>query len=375
VTAQSSPETPPLDLGADDVFRCPDDDQSLVASGGALRCPGCFAVYRDRGDGILDFARKSGYYWGEIPREKMKAVLEYARTHGYDAAIDDFLGKQVDAAYRQSLREPTRIDWRLLLGMTSNDSVLDVGSGWGRLTFALAPWVRHVYSLEYIPERVEFQRIMRDQRGDSNVSLIKSSFLDLPFRASSLNWVLFNGVFEWIGVAGDGDPGEMQTSVLKRSFDILRPGGCVVIAIENRWGINTFFGATDHSGLPFTNLMPRRLASWWVDKRAARLRNDTVSSGYRTYTYGLPGYESLMKKAGADRVWAYAVLPHYNIPRAVIPLQPAVPSHVENYAIDESWQRASALASMARMMLHFAARVGWMRLVYPHYLIVGRKDC
>lgn len=335
----------------------------------------CLAVYRDHPNGVLDFARESEYYWGEIRREQMEAVLEHARTYGYDAAIDDLLGKRVDPAYRESLREPTRVDWRLLLGMTSSHTVLDVGSGWGRLSFALAPWVRHVYSLEYVPQRIEFQRIMRDQRGDSNVTLIKSSFLDLPFRAASLDWVMFNGVFEWIGLAGPGDPGEMQRGVLRQAFDILKPGGHVAIAIENRWGINTFFGAIDHSGLPFTNLMPRRLASWWVDRKGARLRNDTVAGGYRTYTYGLGGYESLMKQAGADRVWMYAMLPHYNVPRALIPLQPAVPRHVQTYAIDEIWQRASVSAAIARKMIRLAVRVRWMRQIYPHLLIVGRKPC
>lgn len=354
---------------------CPQDGASLLVDGQKVRCPACGQVYREDSHGAVDFIRDPAYYWGEIPQEKMEAVLAFARKHGFDAAIDDYLGVHVDASYRDSLREPTRVDWRLLLGMTRDHSVLDVGSGWGRLGFALAPWVRHLYSLEYVPQRLEFQRIMREQRGDRNITLVHGSFLQLPFAANTLDWVVFNGVLEWVGLAGEANPRDMQVDVLRRSFEIVRPGGHVAVAIENRWGINTFFGELDHSGLPFTNLLPRRLASWVVNRHAAKYRNDASKRGYRTYTYGLGGYRKLMHEAGADEVSVFALLPHYNVPRAIIPLYPPTASHHEEYAIDEIWQRASRPASLARQFLRWLIRLHVMRQIYPHYLIVGKKTC
>jgi SAM-dependent methyltransferase len=324
----------------------------------------------------VDFERDSAYYWGEISREKMEAVLDYARRHGVDAAIDDYLGTQVDVAYRDSLREPTRIDWRLMLGMTSIHTVLDVGSGWGRLGFALAPWIRHLYSLEYVPQRLEFQRITREQRGLDNVTLLHGSFLDLPFQPSTLDWVIFNGVLEWVGLAGTEAPRDMQLNALRQSFQIARPGGHVVVAIENRWGINTFFGELDHSGLPYTNLMPRRMANWWVRRHAAKYRNDASNAGYRTYTYGLNGYQKLMREAGADQVSVYALLPHYNVPRAIIPLAPKRSSSAtQSYALDEIWQRASPVAALARTAVRMLVGARIMPHIYPHYLVVGRNPC
>lgn len=373
------PEIPPTAAVERDAVAnllCPQDGAALRDDGRRVHCPTCGQVYRDDPLGVVDFIRDSAYYWGEIPREKMEAVLDYARQHGFDAAIDDYLGVHIDASYRDSLREPTRVDWRLLLGMTREHSVLDVGSGWGRLGFALAPWVRHLYSLEYVPQRLEFQRIMREQRGDQNITLVHGSFLQLPFAANTLDWVVFNGVLEWVGLAGEKNPRDMQVDVLRRSFDILRPGGHVAVAIENRWGINTFFGELDHSGLPFTNLLPRRLASWVVNRHAAKYRNDASNRGYRTYTYGLGGYCKLMREAGAGEVSVHALLPHYNVPRAIIPLYPSTASRRhEEYAIDEIWQRASAPASLARLLLRWLVRLRVMRQIYPHYLIVGKKPC
>lgn len=358
------------------ALRCLHDDAELQDDGDTLRCPNCALVYRQGRDGVVDFVRDSDYYWGEIPREKMEAVLEYARQHGIDAAIDDYLGVHVDVAYRDSLREPTRIDWRLLLGITSAHTVLDVGSGWGRLGLALAPWIRHLYSLEYVSQRLEFQRIAREQLGLANVTLLHGSFLDLPFQPGSLDWVIFNGVLEWVGLAGRDDPRDMQVDALRQSFRIVKPGGHVAVAIENRWGINTFFGELDHSGLPYTNLMPRRMADWWVKRHAAKYRNDSSNPGYRTYTYGLNGYQELMREAGASEVAVYALLPHYNIPRAVIPLAPRrCSSAQQDYALDEIWQRASPAAALARLGVRALVRAGIMPHIYPHYLIVGRKPC
>jgi len=358
------------------ALRCLHDNAALQDDGESIRCPRCGLIYRDSRAGVVDFVRDSAYYWGEIPREQMEAVLDYARKHGIDAAIDDYLGVHIDAAYRESLREPTRVDWRLLLGMTSEHTVLDVGSGWGRLGFALAPWIRHLYSLEYVSQRLEFQRIMREQRGMTNVTLLHGNFLDLPFQPDSLDWVIFNGVLEWVGLAGTADPRDMQLDALRQSFRIAKPGGHVAVAIENRWGINTFFGELDHSGLPYTNLMPRRMANWWVKRHAAKYRNDSSNPGYRTYTYGLNGYQQLMRDAGAVDITVHALLPHYNVPRAVIPLAPVRCSSAQQiYALDEIWQRASPVAALARLGVRALVRTGIMPHIYPHYLIVGRKPC
>jgi SAM-dependent methyltransferase len=357
------------------ILRCPADKENLQDNGDVLSCPACKKTFRQNADCVIDFVGDPAYYWGEIPRERMEAVLDYARQPGFDAAIDDLLGKEIDPSYRVSLREPTRVDWRLMLGMTQTDRVLDVGSGWGRLGFALAPWIGHLYSLEYIAPRLEFQRIMLEQRGDRNITLMRGSFLDLPFQPESLDWVIFNGVFEWVGLVGDREPGEMQLDVLRRAFDMLKPGGHVAIAIENRWGINTFFGAIDHSGLPFTNLMPRRMADWWVRRRNARLRNDSKDGGYRTYTYGLTGYRDLMRQAGGDQTRSYALLPHYNTPRAIIPVDPLISPAAQKFAVDEVWQRASVPAALVRKIVGLLINARIMRHIYPHYLVVGQKPC
>ncbi len=363
----------PAEQARSSLLICPKDRHELQEEGASLRCPSCGQVYRANQDDVIDVIGPSGYYWGEIPADQMARVLEHARLHGHDAAIDDLLGKEIDPAYRDSLRDPTRTDWRLLLGFGRGHRVLDVGSGWGRLTFALAPCVGELYSLEYVAERLEFQRIAREQRGDRNIHLVHGSFTDLPFADSALDWIIFNGVLEWVGLAGTRDPHRMQMEVLRRSFEILKPDGRVLIAIENRWGGPSFLGAKDHSGLAFTNLMPRWLADVYVRFRKRRYRNDREPRGYRTYTYGLRGYVKMMRRAGFGPVSVHAALPSYNRPRIILPLYPVAAKAPQLHVIDEQFRRRSLKAHVARRAFRALIRLGIAPLIYPHYLVVAQK--
>lgn len=277
-----------------------------------------------------------------IPRELMARVLEHARRHGVDSAIDDLLGEKIDRSCRINLREPTRIDWRLLLGLSHRDRVLDVGSGWGRLAFALAPFVGHVYSLEASEQHLAFQQIMLEQHGDPNITLLHGEFLELPFQSETLDWVIMNGFLHSIGRAGATSSLRMQAKVLQRAFDLLQPGAHVAIGVENRWGLHALFGQ-------------RR--------------------GDRTNTHGLDAYHRLLVRCGADEVRSFALLPHHRKPRAIIPVSPPCPPAAQAFAIDQVWSRASPAAAFGRRLLGLCVHARVMRYVYPHYLLIGRKPC
>ena len=73
------------------------------------------------------------------------------------------------------------------------------------------------------------------------------------------------------------------------------------------------------SGLPYTSLMPRKLASFFVRRygRPGGIYGDSIKGkekrGYYTYTYGIRGYQSLFKEVGFN-IKSYWAISSYNNP-------------------------------------------------------------
>jgi hypothetical protein len=193
--------------------------------------------------------------------------------------------------------------------------VLAGGADEQRLAASLSPWVRKVYRLEQA---------------------------QLP--SDVLDWVFFAGIAP---ASGDlaADPG----TSLERAFDALRPGGHLAITLENRWGLH-----------------------WIADWRTRPGGRDAPEPGARR---GLRWHRDLLRRAGADEICSYALLPSGDAPRAIIPIDPPCPAEAQKMALDQVWQRASPAAALVRRALGTLVSSGLMHGLYPHYLLVGRKPC
>ena len=148
-----------------------------------------------------------------------------------------------------------------------------------------------------------------------------------PLPPHSFDLIVLNGVVEWLGLSDlTRDPRDVQVSLLASLRGLLRPGGCVYVGIENRIGYDLFLGARDHSGVRFTSLLPRVVASLYLrllgrsgyttGRRTARALH-----AYRTYTYSARGYRRLLLDAGYREVEMYCSMPHYNQPLVLIPTE------------------------------------------------------
>ena len=84
---------------------------------------------------------------------------------------------------------------------------------------------------------------------------------------------------EWVGEwLDDRSLREVQLKALERCRELLKPGGTLFVAIENRIGFEFLYRSRDpHSKLYFTSLLSRKLAS-----AATRLFKH---KSYRTHTY------------------------------------------------------------------------------------------
>jgi ubiquinone/menaquinone biosynthesis C-methylase UbiE len=128
--------------------------------------------------------------------------------------------------------------------LNEDATALDIGSGYGAITHALARAAKEVYSVEAIPERVEFTSIRLQQVGLTNVRLIQGSATELPLRENVFDFVVVNGVLEWVGEWDLGaPPKEVQLRFLRKVHRMLKPGGVLLLGIENRIGYGNFGAA------------------------------------------------------------------------------------------------------------------------------------
>lgn len=294
---------------------CPECKGPLEKRENILVCQNCKENYTVR-SGIPDFVG-SFEYWGEISPWNMKKLLDTAHKEGYLSALSEFVIE--NERLGRYLLSSLRSDWIFhCLTTEKSKTCLDTGSGWGTLSRSLLNYFDEVWSLEAVWERIKFQEIVKNQAKLNGLNLVRSLAHKLPFADNYFDLVVANGMLEWVSL-GDiyKNPMEVQLDFLNETYRVLKDGGCLYIGIENRIGYRNFLGERDHSGLPFTSILPRRLSSLVVSLASSaykkRLYRKKVSA-YRTYTYTLPGYLKLLRKAGFSQVDFYWTS-NYNYPK------------------------------------------------------------
>lgn len=333
-----------------------------------VSCDKCGASWPRQG-GIPRFFQPSNY-WGEIPQEEASHLLHEAREMGWRKAVQQQFAGNEDMLI--SLLDWQRTSWLALLGLEENAVALDIGSGYGAITHALAMVVGEVYSLEAMPERIEFTQIRLEQEGITSVQLVQGTALNLPFPEDSFDLIVVNGVLEWTGEwETTGNPRSIQRRFLEHLHRLLRKNGLLLIGIENRFGYNLFQGGMDHSGLPYTSLMPRRVASLYLraNHRAHHRTSLNPQREYRTYTYSERGYRKLLAQSNFKLTTFYWADPGYNQPYSLVPMQSTL---VRQYI---RWKRADpsqAFRSDWRWRAK-GALVWVLPFVAPDFLILAEK--
>jgi len=288
----------------------------LVSGADAMECPACGAAWPIR-DGVPFYS--SADYFGEVSQAEMKTLIQLASQTNWRSAIRTQFKENNPDLYVYAT-DLNRASWIPLLPIGPNSTVLDVGSGLGALTHALALNYERVVSMEPISERVRFTRIRLEQERLTNVDLIQTTVDAMPFDGRTFDLIVLNGILEWVAAWRDeGTPRDVQLDVLRTMRRLLKPGGVLLIGIENRIGLHSFMGRVDHSGLPFTSLMPRWLASLYMKLRQPGFHRTLLNSslGYRTYTYSPRGYTKLLREAGFESVNHWWPLDGYNLPHVM----------------------------------------------------------
>lgn len=348
-------------------FQCPNCSTPVLEKEKGYLCESCNTLWEKRKE--IPCFTKNESYWGELSQERMRELIESAERNSWKDAIKS-LRDSKPSTYDYCVDE-SRANWRFLLPVTEQSVILDVGSGWGTLSFPLAKDGARVVAMDSVYERVRFVNIRRKQEGITNLQAVWANVLRLPFPDSSFNLVIMNGVLEWVGLSDlSRDPLLVQKQALQEMYRVLRPGGYLYIGIENRWGIDNWIGIRDsHSGLRFITLLPRPVANIY-----SRMKK---GQGYHTYTHSHRIYNLLLKKTGFSMVKFYLPVPNYRNFNYLIPWgNCAAFKYCFMDLIQSRIFMASALVRnlfyLAKLAL-FLGLVGPMRWFMSSFSIVAKK--
>ncbi|MBO4266965.1 MAG: class I SAM-dependent methyltransferase [Lachnospiraceae bacterium] len=201
------------------------------------------------GNVVVDYTYYSGVdLYSEGAAEDR--LLDYVKNHtalDYERYIQETRSWSV--MYHLSHIRENIVSW---LPIGPGDRVLEIGSGCGAITGALARLAGHVTCVELSKKR-SLINAYKNKEND-NIEILVGNFQDVePNLTSQYDYITLIGVFEYAGAYIKGDrPYQKMLDILKTH---LAPGGKIVIAIENRLGLKYFAGCKeDHLGEYFAGI-------------------------------------------------------------------------------------------------------------------------
>ena len=182
------------------------------------------------------------------------------------------------------------------LPFTGKEKVLEIGAGCGAVTGVLCRMSGQVTALDLSRKR---SLINAHRHADAeNLTIILGNFEDIePSLDRDYDYITLIGVFEY--AAGYIHSSAPYEDFLKKVAAHLAPGGRIVLAIENRFGLKYWAGcAEDHTGRLFDGL-----------------ENYPLGGSARTFTR--PELEEILEKAGDLHALWYYPFPDYKLPTTI----------------------------------------------------------
>lgn len=197
-------------------------------------------------------------------------------------------------------------------------TVLELGCGCGGITRYLAETCAHVCSVEGSQRRASITALRCQDL--TNITIISDSIYDLSPNIGSFDVVTLIGVLEYARLFG----GEYaETRLLKKACSFLKPGGALIVAIENKLGLKYIAGIPEeHLGTSWTGVM-----------------DGYTSDGI--VTFNRKELEDLLIQTGFSHLQQFIPLPDYKLPITVL--------HPEGVVAEEKeFQRAPLIAASSR---------------------------
>lgn len=224
------------------------------------------------------------YCDGTVEDELLEIAKKYSAVE-YAELIEE--KKSWPILYHLSPLRENIVDF---LPITKADRVLEVGSGCGAVTGALARRAGSVTCVDLSKKRSQINAYRHSEC--ENVTIHVGNFKDIePTLPKEYEYICLIGVFEYGQSYIGGDrPYEEFLEILLRH---LAPGGRIVIAIENQYGLKYFAGCKeDHLGTWFSGI-------------------EDYAEGGGVRTFSRPGLERIFESCGVRDYQFYYPYPDY----------------------------------------------------------------
>ena len=226
------------------------------------------------------------YTDGEV-EDKMLEIVKNCQTA---TELEEKLMDENDWAYLyhfSTIRQNV-LDW---YDFDKDAEVLEIGAGCGAISGLFCRKTKKVTAVDLSKKR-SYINAYRNKEYD-NLEILVGNFEDMEFR-QKYDYISLIGVLEYsIYYINSENPFE---DMLKKVKSLLKPGGKLLLAIENKYGLKYWAGATeDHTGRLFDGIQGYN----GVD---------------RVRTFSRHGLEKLLKKAGFETNDFYYPVPDYKLP-------------------------------------------------------------
>ena len=268
---------------------------------------------------ILVAPNASRDYWGETPEAEFDELLgQLRRSRDFDRTVLDFFsGHSRQDLYAYITDTPGWGAGLSILEGNQSGVAADLGAGLGAITEVLSSRFARVWAVEGCRKRCEFLAHRKRLKDLQGIEIIHGDMLEIPLESASVDLAVCNGGLEWVAVGREGPVRPIQERFLAEIARVLKPGGVLYLAIENRFGRQYLGGALDHPGSRYTSLLPR-----WFATIALRCQRNMpgfavsqLTTSYRTFTYSVRGLRRLLAVSGLPYVSVVCVEPSYDIPR------------------------------------------------------------
>ncbi len=311
-----------------------------------------------------DFENRNSYQ--DTPAQTLHTIISEIETGTpWREAVASHYREPSPWLYR-IITDPSRDLFFRQYPINPGSTILDIGAGWGQISL---PFARDhtVVALEPTPERLAFiKAVARQERLNQRIVCVQSDFMDVSFDPI-FDVACCIGVLEWVPKFRTGRSRDLQSAFLSRIRSILKPGGKLVMGIENRFGLKYLLGSSDdHIGSPNIAVLDGALAN-------TRFKEATGTE-LRSFTYTFAEYTALFSEAGFLQVKAYAAFPDYKVPSIIMPADEWLESELERGMIlpeehdgSNGERLASSFQEVLRSHYHSLAMNKISRFFAPSY--------
>lgn len=226
------------------------------------------------------------YSDGEVEDE----LLEIVKNND---EYDEILCNNNDWAYLYHL-SPVRENLLEWYDFRREGSLLEIGSGCGAMTGLFCRKLSRVVGIDLSKKRSMINAYKNKKY--NNLEIFVGNFADIAME-EKFDYVTLIGVLEYSCFYVGGK--DSFHDMLKKAGSYLKPGGTLIVAIENKYGLKYWAGAKeDHTGIVFDGI-----------------------SGYegvdRVRTFSRKGLEDLLIRSGFGNNRFYYPVPDYKMPNEI----------------------------------------------------------